>query len=149
MLLHSDRATPSDGGVFLQRDRAMESTSRQPVVDCFATIFTAAQNFFGDDLASYRISSISCGICESPQQRKLLAIGFAAMMRPLSNYFVFLFLFSFLYFSFWFCVVEKLAYVSFRVHIKPVVSVILALTINPNCIIITFNPLTLTSKPNP
>ena len=25
--------------------------------------------FFGDDLASYRNSSICCGICESPQQR--------------------------------------------------------------------------------
>ena len=46
VLLQSDRATPSDGGVFLQRDRVMESTSRQLVVDCFATILTAAQNFF-------------------------------------------------------------------------------------------------------
>ena len=45
VLLQRDRATPSDHGVFLQRDRAMESTSRQLVVDCFATILTAAQNF--------------------------------------------------------------------------------------------------------
>ena len=46
VLLQIDRVTLSDGGVFLQRDRAMESTSRQPVVDCFATILTAAQNFW-------------------------------------------------------------------------------------------------------
>ena len=51
--------------------------------------------FFGDDLASCRNSSISCGCgicdCESPQQKlisgKLLAIGFAATMQLLSNYF--------------------------------------------------------------
>ena len=45
VLVQSDRATPSDGGVFLQMDRAMESTSRQPAIDCFATIMTTAQNF--------------------------------------------------------------------------------------------------------
>ena len=46
--------------------------------------------FFEDDLASCRTFSISCGMCESPQQSisgKLLAIGFAATMRHLSNYF--------------------------------------------------------------
>ena len=37
VLLQSDRATTSDG--------AMESTLRQPVVDCFATILTAAMHF--------------------------------------------------------------------------------------------------------
>jgi len=45
VLLHSNRATPSDGGVFLQRDHAMESTLRLPAVDCFSMILTAAQNF--------------------------------------------------------------------------------------------------------
>ena len=52
-----------------------------------------------DFLAFYRHSSISCGICESLQQTisgKLLAIGFAAMMRLLSNYFGLLFVNGFI-----------------------------------------------------
>jgi len=57
---------PGDGGVFLQRHRAMESTPWQPIVDCFATILTVAQNFFGDDLASCRNSSIFCYIMQCP-----------------------------------------------------------------------------------
>ena len=36
---------PGDGRVFLRKHRAMQLTSCQPVVDCFATILTAAQNF--------------------------------------------------------------------------------------------------------
>ena len=45
-------------------------------------------DFFGDDLASYRNSPISCGIRESPPiSGKLLAICFSATMRLLSNYF--------------------------------------------------------------
>jgi len=45
VLLKRDRAMPGDGGVFLRRHRAMESTPGQPAVDCFATILTASQNF--------------------------------------------------------------------------------------------------------
>jgi len=40
-----DRAMPGDSREFLRSHRAMESTSWQPVVGCFATILTAAQNF--------------------------------------------------------------------------------------------------------
>ena len=47
VLLQRDRAMlGDDSGVFLRRHRAMESTLRQPVVDCFATILTVAQIFW-------------------------------------------------------------------------------------------------------
>ena len=56
-------------GVFLQLDRAMESTSRQPVVDCFATILTAAQKFLATIWPLSKFFDFLCTICESPQQR--------------------------------------------------------------------------------
>ena len=55
------------------------------------------RRIFLDDLASCGNSSTSCGICKSSQQTRpisgnLLAIGFAATMQLLSNYFDLLFL---------------------------------------------------------
>ena len=44
-------------------------SSRKRIFLYPALILTGAQNFFGDDLASCRNSSLSSGICESPQQR--------------------------------------------------------------------------------
>ena len=56
VLVQSDRATPSDGGVFLRDGINIETTRYRLLchdLQCGA-------EFFGDDLASYRISSISC-----------------------------------------------------------------------------------------
>ena len=50
-----------DGGVFLRRHCAMESTSWQAIIDCFATILTAAQHVSATIWPRLN-SSISCGV---------------------------------------------------------------------------------------
>jgi len=79
VLPERDRATPRDV-VFLERDRA-ESRSWQRIVDYFATIFLR-RKFFGDDLASYRNSSISCHNAFTDRLARKFAIKSALNIPP-------------------------------------------------------------------
>ena len=80
VLLWKDRAMPSDGGVFLQTDRRSINGQGRPrrvmimTTACrlLCDYLASGEELFGDDLASYRNSSISCSIIRVEGEHRLL-----------------------------------------------------------------------------